>query len=76
MNGIGGTGKQKWVVAKYVAVQFKVGNRYLWTNFSRDGEQWLWTGPEMRKYLGQKTTPANEDEMRKYLDRCAVRSPA
>ena len=43
-------GKRKWVVAKYVAVEFERDGRSLWTNFSRDGEQWLWTHPEMTKY--------------------------
>ena len=46
--------KQKWVVSNYVAVQFKsMCGRWVWTNFSRDGEQWLWTRDEMRAWLGQ-----------------------
>ena len=45
-------GKQKRVVSNYVAVQFKssCGSRFVWTNFSRDGEQWLWTADEMRAW--------------------------
>ena len=59
-------GKRKWVVAKYVAVEFERDGRSLWTNFSRDGEQWLWTHLEMCKYRclrnkepshGSPTTP-------------------
>ena len=49
-------GKKKWVVSNYVAVQFKsaCGTRFLWTNFSRDGEQWMWTSREMRVWLGEE----------------------
>ena len=49
-------GKKKWVVSNYVAVQFKsaCGARFLWTNFSRDGEQWMWTSREMRVWLGEE----------------------
>ena len=48
--------KQKWVVSNYVAVQFKsaCGARLLWTNFSRDGVQWMWTSREMRVWLGEE----------------------
>ena len=50
------SGKKKWVVSNYVAVQFKssCGSRFVWANFSRDGEQWLWTRDEMRAWLGEK----------------------
>ena len=49
-------GKKKWVVSNYVAVQFKsaCGARLLWTNFSRDGVQWMWTSREMRIWLGEE----------------------
>ena len=46
-------GKKKWHESEYVAVQFEVANRFVWTNFSRDGEQWLWTASEMRAWLGE-----------------------
>ena len=50
-------GKGKWYIAEYVAVQFQAKNRFVWTNFSRDGEQWLWTSREMRIHYGEDPDP-------------------
>ena len=47
-------GKKRWHVSEYVAVKFEVAGRMVWTNFSRDNEQWLWTASEMRAFYGQE----------------------
>ena len=40
-------GRHRYVRCEYVAIQFKVGARLLWTNYSRDGEYWMWTQNDM-----------------------------
>ena len=35
------------VHSEYVAIKFEVDDRWLWTNYSRDGERWMWTASEM-----------------------------
>ena len=45
-------GKKKEVKCDYVAVQFKAENGSLyWTNYSRDGETWLWTEAEILDWM-------------------------
>ena len=47
-------GKKKWVIDHYVGVKFLHYDRSLWTTFSRNQDQWLWTHEEMQIYENNK----------------------
>ena len=50
--------RQFWVKCEYVAIQFQVGTRFLWTNFSRDGEFWMWTQSDMDLHASSTSSPS------------------